>query len=87
MEEVTGGAQEESTAYFLLPAGGLSQGRFGRKVAGTSQLASSLNLATLKDLVFLHCNTTLSFCCNRKLVPYEIATVVIYNNGILIHFS
>jgi hypothetical protein len=28
---------------------------------------------TLKELVFLcHEYTTLSFCCNRKLVPYEI---------------
>jgi hypothetical protein len=67
-----------------LPSG-LSPGSEG-KWQGTSQLASSLNLPSRR---WHSCavNTTLSFCCNRKLVPYEIATVVMNNNRILIDYK
>jgi hypothetical protein len=46
---------------------------FGRKVVGNNSTSLVPEL-TLKEIVFLHCesNTTLSFCYNRKLVPYEI---------------
>jgi hypothetical protein len=45
--------------------------RFGRKVAGSKSTGLFPEL-TLKELVSCTVNITLSFCCNRKLVPYEI---------------
>jgi hypothetical protein len=55
-----------------LPSG-LSPGSEG-KWWGDIKPASSLNLPSSKELVFL-CHKyyfILAFCCNRKLVPYEI---------------
>jgi hypothetical protein len=43
--------------------------RFRRKVAGGDKSTSLFPDLTLEELFM---NTTLSFCCNRKLVPYEI---------------
>jgi hypothetical protein len=46
--------------------------RFGRKVASRRNSTGFFPELTLEELVLLCCNTTLFFCCNRKLVPYEI---------------
>jgi hypothetical protein len=43
-------------------------GGYGR----TCQLASSLTYPWGASIPVLQMATTLSFCCNRKLVPYEI---------------
>jgi hypothetical protein len=65
-EEDTGGL-----APCQLPTSFWNLTRFGKKLAGTSQLASSLNL-TSRNWYSFAVNTTLTFCCNRELVPYEI---------------
>ncbi len=44
----------------------------GKKVAGSSQLASLLDLATLEELVVLCCKSYSIYLCNRRLVSYEI---------------
>jgi hypothetical protein len=62
MEEVMGGLVDCQNSFWTFT-------RFGRKVAGSNSTSLFPEL-TLEELLYYSCamNTTLSFCCNRKLV-------------------